>query len=136
MSNNESQPEPFNTPWDAHHKYTVGSTWPGFSKIRYLFIFGDSYSSTHMGVANHIPGPEPTDLEPLGVPWPGMTYTEDGGDNPNWVGFLVRADPGHLVYNYAKGGARVTPGVKYQIQAFLSQAASIPWTAQNALFGE
>jgi hypothetical protein len=99
-------------PWDPSHWTIVSPSWKGFSEIRYLFILygifapalrvspphadrlpkyavyqyshksfsGDSYSET---VGRYsAPQRTPTDEFPLGVPWPGDTYSGE----PNWVG--------------------------------------------------
>ncbi|KDQ09578.1 carbohydrate esterase family 16 protein [Botryobasidium botryosum FD-172 SS1] len=84
----------------------LGPYWPGFSGLRYLFIFGDSYSS--VGYNNNRANSaisHPNDTNPLGVKFPGQTWTEAG--TPNWVGYLVAEfnKSKLLVFDYAVGGA-------------------------------
>lgn len=47
------------------------------TQFSHYFDSGDSYSQT-----SSFPQPAPTEDEPLGVPFPGVTYTEGP---PNWV---------------------------------------------------
>ncbi|KAK7042468.1 thermolabile hemolysin [Favolaschia claudopus] len=112
-----------------------GPTWKGFDALRFLVIFGDSYSD--VGFADFeslIPSHE----EPLGVDFPGVTYAEPG--EPNWVGHFITNYANHqlLVYDYAHGGSRVAQ-VRNQIQVmFRVQIAErppwAPWKEQDALF--
>lgn len=98
---------------------------------------GDSYSS----VGYDCTCPHPTKEEPLGVEWPGTTYTE-GELAPNWVGHLIvahRPHPETLVFDYAEGGCRVF-GVQQQMQReFLLHVGKkpewAPWTSDDSLFG-
>lgn len=112
--------------WKTEHWSLVGPTWPGFNEIKYLIIFGDSYSQTSI-----FPQGQPTEEEPLGVPFPGDTYTEGPA---NWVGHLVK-ERKLLVHNYAQGGATVS-GVRTQIiRNFLNvHPPAIPWKANDTLF--
>ncbi|PPQ87976.1 hypothetical protein CVT25_001055 [Psilocybe cyanescens] len=139
-------------PLHASTVYHVGSTWMGFSAIRRLVIFGDSYSSVEF--LNDEERPSATD--PLGIDFPGLTYNESG--LPNWVGHLItkycpepRYNPENrdkqteawnnsplLVHDYAKGGQTVA-GVQSQIaNLFLPTLGKkpkwAPWTAQETLF--
>jgi hypothetical protein len=99
---------------------------------------GDSYSDVGY---NYLDSSLPSDDEPLGIEFPGSTYTEP--DEPNWVGHLITNYPPTnqlLVYDYAQGGARVAQ-VKNQIQVMFKlqisqKPAWAPWTAENALFSE
>jgi len=131
------------------HWAISGPSWKGFSEIRYLFIFGDSYSqtfgrqprfvsraredSTDESSSNDPTGqPTPTDELPLGVPWPGDTYRGEA----NWVGYLVYEETKKqlLVYNFAKNGVTIKR-VKAQVSSeFFSRSSSIPWTPENSLF--
>src|ERR1700749_2149466 len=115
-----------------------GSKWKGMSDIKNLFILyayrlsfsyhvltiilfrpcsGDSYSSLTDSPTFL---PRPTVDSPLGIPWPGHPWTEEG--EANWVGdlhaFLTkprsptsksRSNPLHpvMVYDYARGGDTV-----------------------------
>jgi len=114
----------------------VARSWPGYHGLRHIFVFGDSYSS----VGYDSTCPHPTKEEPLGVEWPGTTYTE-GEFAPNWVGHLVAAHrprPDTLVFDYAVGGSRVH-GVRQQIQReFLHEAGTkpkwAPWMPDDSLF--
>ncbi|TFK29984.1 hypothetical protein FA15DRAFT_699550 [Coprinopsis marcescibilis] len=133
----------------------VSSSWSGFSNIKRVFIFGDSYSSifhVHDGFSE---SEHPTPLQPLGTPFPGNTWNEEG--LPNWVGHMItkyspgprfnpsrveqdeayRADP-LLIYDYACGGDRVD-GVKRQIQRLFLPIVGTkpnwaPWNESNSLF--
>jgi len=133
--------------------YNISHTWKEFSTIRRLVIFGDSYSSVDI----HQSKVGPDANNPLGIPFPGVTWNEP--DRPNWVGHLItkycpepRYRPNEaalygcpvgdeeaqatwtksplLVHDYAKGGDRV-PGVKYQIRdLFLPGVGKKPaWAA-------
>ena len=83
----------------------------------------------------------PSKENPLGVPYPGITWAED--DQPNWVGYLVNdLTPGHdlIVYDYAVGGARVD-GVVNQIEKrFIPDIGNRPtwaeWSSDDSLFGK
>lgn len=111
----------------------AGKTWHGFSKIEYLIIFGDSYSSIRWDYQS---SPNPTVKSPLGVTYPGVTYTEPG--KPNWVGHLVKSRPSKLVYDYARGNDFVSSLERQIIYQFLPNVAkkpsSAPWEPQDTLF--
>ncbi|KAI5119740.1 hypothetical protein M0805_008670 [Coniferiporia weirii] len=122
----------------------LGSHWPGYDGLKKLFIFGDSYSS----VGYDTGWPAPTEAEPLGVPFPGYTWTEGGeedmGDSTgaNWVGHLVlsrkKDAKSLLVYDYAVGGDTLA-GVKKQIELwYLPNVGKkpdwAPWEANDSLF--
>ncbi|KAF8206380.1 SGNH hydrolase-type esterase domain-containing protein [Mycena galopus ATCC 62051] len=111
-------------------------SWQGFDRIKFLVIFGDSYSA--VGYSDTVTA-VPSDDEPLGVEFPGCTYAEP--DEPNWVGHLITNYPPAqqlLVYDYAIGGSRVAL-VKAQIEVTFKlqisqKPAWAPWTAEDALF--
>lgn len=100
---------------------------------------GDSYSS----VGYHSSAPIPEHEEPLGVPFPGRTYTETG-NLPNWVGYLVEirnaADQPVLVYDYAVGGNRVRDVGLQVHREFLPTVGQkpnwAPWKGMNTLFSK
>lgn len=76
--------------------------YPGWQKIKHLFIFGDSYTTTGFNTS----GPQPSVANPLGNPaFPG--YTSSNG--PNWVDFLTLTYNKTFVetVNLAYGGATV-----------------------------
>jgi len=135
--------------------YQVGSSWKGFSALRYLVIFGDSYSDVGFNFApdhRH----HPSASEPLGIPFPGVTFNHP---DPNWVGHLIskysprprfdpsakpdEQDPAYvesplLVYDYAVGGHSVD-GVRFQVSnRFLPTLGTkplwAPWSAEDTLF--
>ncbi|OCB85936.1 hypothetical protein A7U60_g7070 [Sanghuangporus baumii] len=122
----------------------VGEHWPGYDGLKRLFIFGDSYSAV-----GYYPGwPAPSESEPLGIPFPGQTWTEGDMDsmgdstNANWVGHLVsfRRKDGKslLVYDYAVGGHTIN-GMKSQVEKwFLPHAGKrpswAPWDSKDSLF--
>jgi len=126
------------THWTGQSRVIAGPSpsWKGFHEIRYVFLFGDSYSST--GPPFNMPGPEPSDEEPLGLPFPGITTCEPG--RANWIGHLITEyslSP-LLVYNYAMSGATASD-VRTQIETFFLPRAGapsrkVPWTAENSLF--
>ncbi|KAF5373877.1 hypothetical protein D9758_000632 [Tetrapyrgos nigripes] len=133
----------------------VSVNWPGFSGIKKLMIFGDSYSSVgYTGSEQSCPSAS----NPLGVPYPGAPRSMwNEPKTPNWVGHLItkyvsepRFDPKTkqqaeeycnaplLVYDYAVGGQTVS-GVVCQIEAqFLPGVGKKPewalWTASESLF--
>jgi len=120
--------------------------WPGWSKIKHAFIFGDSYTTTGF---NNTVGPQPSVGNPLGnPPFPGFTAS----NGPNWVDFLtVQYNASILLtYNLAFGGATVdsslvTPfeptvlSVAQQVldeffPSYASSPADAPWTPADTLF--
>ncbi|KDN42704.1 hypothetical protein RSAG8_06661, partial [Rhizoctonia solani AG-8 WAC10335] len=112
----------------------TGPNWPGFKGLRYLFAFGDSYTSIGFNSWASVP----TDTNPLGVSYPGSTTA--GG--ANWVGYLITKfnSSSYLSYDYAVSGNEVS-GVSNQVnQDFLSSQGAgnkpsyAPWTATNSLF--
>ncbi|KAH8116759.1 hypothetical protein DFH11DRAFT_1505237 [Phellopilus nigrolimitatus] len=118
----------------------TGPHWKGYGALKHLVVFGASYCE----VGYNPQSPAPSAAEPLGVPFPGKTYTEPG--TANWVGYLARefcpsgsgdAEP-LLVYNYAQGGQTVN-GVRLQAEnQFLMSAGKkphwAPWAADDTLF--
>ncbi|THH10692.1 hypothetical protein EW145_g1141 [Phellinidium pouzarii] len=122
---------------------TVGNYWPGYDVVKKLIIFGDSYSS----VGYDPDWPAPTSDEPLGVPFPGFTWTEGGEDmgdstNPNWVGHLVttrrKNNKPLLVYDYAVGGHTLS-GLRKQVELWFLPTVGkkpdwAPWGADDTLF--
>lgn len=82
---------------------TTSSSWPGFSGIKNVFSFGDSYTSTGFDYT----GQQPTEDNPLGnPPYPGDTSAWPAA---NWIDFLtVKYNQSSLLtYNLAVGGATV-----------------------------
>ncbi|KIK99715.1 carbohydrate esterase family 16 protein [Paxillus rubicundulus Ve08.2h10] len=65
------------------------STWPGFTNIKYMTVFGDSYSSVGYSISRH---PHPTHSNPLGIPFPGHTYATQ---RQTWI------HVSHLVTKYS-----------------------------------
>ncbi|SMY28558.1 unnamed protein product [Zymoseptoria tritici ST99CH_1A5] len=116
---------------------------------KFLFIFGDSYTSTGFNVSN---SPQPSVSNPLGNGgYPGTRTS--GGDG--WVDVIMKNNsrPGTVVYNFAVVGDPVnatlvqptvalpTPIADYrdQMRAFTSAIGSassnkIRWNATNSLF--
>ncbi|KZT09511.1 carbohydrate esterase family 16 protein [Laetiporus sulphureus 93-53] len=109
--------------------------WPGFSRVKNLVIFGDSYSA----VGYNSDSPYPSTDNPLGVPFSGtITWTEP--KTPNWVGHLIteHARGQLLVYDYAQGGDNVS-GVRTKVyREFLKTVAKKPewarWSEADSLF--
>ncbi|KAL5641064.1 hypothetical protein ACGC1H_001514 [Rhizoctonia solani] len=82
-------------------------TWQGHENLERVFIFGDSYSSVLNLITNEN-APNPTADLPLGVPFPGDTWTD--GEKPNWVGYLLKTWPFErplLIHDFAIGGDTV-----------------------------
>ncbi|KAF8601028.1 hypothetical protein BDV93DRAFT_525072 [Ceratobasidium sp. AG-I] len=110
----------------------TGLNWPGFTGLRYLFAFGDSYTS--VGYSSWAPAP--TDVNPLGVSYPGSTYI----DGANWIGYLTTQynQSKFWTYDYAVPGNTVEGVTNQVIADFLPHAgtkpAYAPWTATNSLF--
>ncbi|KAG5728039.1 Thermolabile hemolysin [Termitomyces sp. T112] len=133
----------------------VAPSWPGLSRLSYMMIFGDSYSSIGFELVGNASDYKSTAQDPLGLPFPGLTWNEEG--LANWVGHLLTKyvprpsfiagkdatqDPEYLknpllVYNYAIGGDNIT-GVQRQINRFFlsvgQKPAWAPWTPCNSLF--
>ncbi|KAI8998626.1 hypothetical protein BD414DRAFT_453552 [Trametes punicea] len=115
----------------------IRADWQGFNKLRYLIVFGDSYSD--VGYEYNKVTAYPTDDAPLGIEFPGITWAEPA--MPNWVGYLVTEYSPYtklLVYDYAIGGHTIE-GVRKQVQVnFLPRAGEkpewAPWRADNSLF--
>lgn len=119
--------------------------------ITFQIISGDSYSSVGYQEWTIEQFPHPSVDNPLGIPFPGQTWTDDSegmGDcgmsrNPNWVGHFVtsRRNAGNpiVVYDYAHGGHAV-PDMRRQItEIFSGHVASqpewAPWKENDSLFG-
>ncbi|KAJ7501057.1 hypothetical protein B0H11DRAFT_1713773 [Mycena galericulata] len=116
------------------------SRWPGYSSIKNLFIFGDSYSA--IGFAANLP--PPTKVDRKSVPFKGLTYADR--DGTNWVGYVLTQHDPHpdlLVHDYAVGGARVPAlgqggAVETQVNdhflagyAMVRTAEGLPWDADS-----
>ncbi|KAI0780920.1 hypothetical protein BD413DRAFT_15510 [Trametes elegans] len=114
----------------------IGPSWRGYNHLRYLIIFGDSYSD--VGYTYNKATTFPSDETPLGIEFPGVTWAEPA--MPNWVGYLI-TEYTHtklLVYDYAIGGDAVH-GVRKQVQVnFLPRMGEkpdwAPWGAEDSLF--
>ncbi|KAI0798000.1 hypothetical protein C8Q75DRAFT_29356 [Abortiporus biennis] len=116
----------------------IETTWSGLQQIKYLVIFGDSYSALASGHP-YFPNLHPTVEMPLGVDFPGLTYNEPS--LPNWVGYLITkyvSDHQILVFDYAVGGSTVS-GVKTRIERFFvpklgNHPTHAPWEGIDTLF--
>jgi hypothetical protein len=125
-------------------RYT-NTSWSGWSNVKHLFVFGDSYTQTGFNVTST----PPSSSNPFGnPPYPGWTSS----NGPNWVGFLTTTYNAStlLTYNMAYGGATVdstlvTPyaptviSMKDQVlteflPTYGSYPASAPWTSESSLF--
>ncbi|KAF4553433.1 Acetylesterase-like protein [Elsinoe fawcettii] len=121
-------------------------SWPGFSKLKYTFIFGDSYTQT--GFNPNLT--QPTIDNPFGnPPYPG--YTSSNG--PNWIGFLTTTwNQSRLqTVNLAYGGATVDSALvkpyqdtvlsfkdqveKEYLPYYANKPAAVPWKSEDSLFG-
>ncbi|KAI0636958.1 hypothetical protein C8Q77DRAFT_1095319 [Trametes polyzona] len=115
----------------------IRPSWRGYKSLRFLVIFGDSYSD--VGYMYNKRETYPTDEAPLGIEYPGVTWAEPA--MPNWVGYLITEYSPYtklLVYDYAMGGDNVA-GVRKQIQVnFLPRVGEkpgwAPWSAEDSLF--
>ncbi|EIW61098.1 uncharacterized protein TRAVEDRAFT_28408 [Trametes versicolor FP-101664 SS1] len=126
----------------------ISDNWRGFDSLRFLVIFGDSFSSVGYSAGSSNPSAD----EPLGIVFPGETscerldeVTQQTVHDPNWVGHLVRSvnaqrpDKALLVYDYAIPGDTVARmKIKQVGKEFLphvgSHPAWAPWTASDTLF--
>ncbi|KAI4153132.1 MAG: hypothetical protein L6R39_001655 [Caloplaca ligustica] len=123
----------------------VGKVWPGWQGVRYLFTFGDSYTSTSFNIHGAQPSPE----NPLGNPaYPGAT----SADGPNYVDFLTTTYNQSFIetFNLGYGGATIDPslvGSPYGliVQSFRQQVqeeflptyatnSGVGWSGSNSLF--
>lgn len=113
-------------------------------KQRYLFSFGDSYTTTNFFIL----GEKPSTSNPFGnPPYPGVT-TDNGA---NWIGVLIKSlsPRGTLSYNFAVAGATVSilrapniptivPDFIIQTSEFLSTMSPPPeyaqWNGNNSAF--
>lgn len=121
------------------------SSWRGWKSVKYLFVFGDSYTQTGFDVK----GTQPSPSNPMGnPPYPGWTSS----NGPNWIGLLTTTYNASRVqtYNMAYGGATVDSNLiapyaptvlslKNQVEdlylpTYGSHPASAPWKAQDSLF--
>ncbi|CUS12505.1 unnamed protein product [Tuber aestivum] len=126
--------------------------YPGWDKLKYLFFFGDSYTTTGFNLTNG--SPLPGSGNPMGnPPWPGESNKKNSG--PNWAGYLTttfnRSEL--LAYNFAYGGATVNSAlVKPYLPTVLSFAEQVQtlflpnlspespaspapaWESENSLF--
>ncbi|KAH8424030.1 SGNH/GDSL hydrolase family protein [Aspergillus melleus] len=84
----------------------VSSHYPGFAKLKSLFVFGDSYSRTGFDPS----GTQPSSSNPLGNPtYPGRT----SANGPNWVDLLtVKYNASSLLtYNFGASGATLDTSI-------------------------
>ncbi|KAF3938128.1 hypothetical protein ABW19_dt0209152 [Dactylella cylindrospora] len=124
-------------------KRTFGRHYNGFDRIKYLFVFGDSYTSTGFNLTNG--SPLPTPQNPMGnPPFPGW----NSANGPNWVDYLTFTYNSSLLqtWNLAYGGATIDSALvkpwrddvlslKQQIQdLFLPYLASPPDRSEHSPF--
>jgi hypothetical protein len=135
----------------------TGLHWSGLAQIKHLIIlyvrpplsllisdythiFTSGASYCQVGYDKTCP--HPTVENPLGVAFPGTTYSEP--DTPNWVGHLVTRlksqDQSVLVYDFGLGGDTVH-GVERQIKKeFMPELAAhplwAPWKDADTLVSE
>ncbi|KAI4845835.1 hypothetical protein E4T44_05406 [Aureobasidium sp. EXF-8845] len=119
--------------------------YPGWTGIKHIFAFGDSYTTTGFNVSLTQPGPG----NPLGNPtYPG--YTSSNG--PNYIDYLTTTYNKSFIetVNLAFGGAPVDStlvapylptvlSVKEQVQKeylpiYASHFSPVPWTSDDTLF--
>lgn len=105
------------------------SSWPGWSAISNIFVFGDSYTTTSFAINST----QPDEVNPLGNPaFPGRTFS----NGRNWIDFLTYQYNDSLVfsYNFAFPGATVSSfGTKSQFRPMDQQVQQffLPNYAQN-----
>lgn len=77
--------------------------------------------------------PLPTYEQPLGVPYPGDPWTDEG---PNWVGHILSSHHPHLrIYDYAQGGATISELSTQIRRKFLARhAKNVVWNTEDSLF--
>ncbi|KAI0648565.1 hypothetical protein C8Q79DRAFT_905431 [Trametes meyenii] len=127
---------------------SIGEKQFEIDSIKYLVVFGDSFSS----IGYNERTPPPTAEQPLGVPFPGETSCErleDGTQDivydPNWVGYFtqevnaLREDSPLLVFDYAVAGDTVSRVKLVQVgRKFLptigSKSERTPGTLSETLF--
>ncbi|KAH8730902.1 hypothetical protein GQ44DRAFT_605800 [Phaeosphaeriaceae sp. PMI808] len=121
------------------------SSWSGWSHVKQLFVFGDSYTQTGFDPT----GAQPSIANPFGNPsYPGWTSS----NGPNWLGFLTTTynKSNILLYNLAYGGATVDSALvtpykptvismreqveKQFVPIYGSHPTTAPWTASSSLF--
>ncbi|TLD25882.1 carbohydrate esterase family 16 protein [Venturia nashicola] len=121
------------------------TSWPGWKGIKYMFVFGDSYTQTGFNPS----GIQPSLGNPLGnPPYPGWTSS----NGPNWVDYLtVEYNSSNLLtYNFADGGATIDaklakpwkPEVlslsdqveKRYLKNYANKPPQAPWALSNSLF--
>jgi len=136
MASRDIQPQA-----ESHDQAESSLHWHGFDSLRYLIVFGDSYSAIHR-LAPMEMILDATDENPLGIEWPGSGWAEPG--SPIWVAHLVAStqkqnkQPPLLVYDYAMGGDTVQ-GLAVQVRnrflrGLASKPTTAPWTADDTLF--
>jgi len=124
------------------------SNWPGWSKIKHAFLFGDSYTTVSFNATLA----QPSAANPIGnPPYPGWTAS----NGPNWADFITAKYNESLVltYNLAYGGATVDStlvapylptvlSVEQQVDdefvpiyGTASYNGVAPWTSTDSLFG-
>ncbi|KAH7344746.1 hypothetical protein B0J17DRAFT_636698 [Rhizoctonia solani] len=116
------------------------TTWRGRENLERLFIFGDSYSSVLKRTTNFTVPCSTADL-PLGIPFPGYTWTEAQG-KPNWVGYLLKTWPFErplLIHDFALGGDTVhdmEEAIDGPYRKLISSHCKFNehWNAANSLF--
>ncbi|RAL63350.1 hypothetical protein DID88_003774 [Monilinia fructigena] len=130
---------------DTQKHCPATSNWPGWGKVEYAFIFGDSYTQT--GFETN--GTQPTPTNPLGnPPYPGSPAT----NGQNWVDYLtVKYNKSTLLtYNLAYGGATVNSNlvapykpevssIAEQIEnqffpTYAGKPETVSWSSENTLF--
>ncbi|ESZ99189.1 hypothetical protein SBOR_0396 [Sclerotinia borealis F-4128] len=111
---------------DSQKYCSATSDWPGWGKVQYAFIFGDSYTST--GFETN--GTQPTPTNPLGnPPYPGYPAT----NGQNWVDYLTVKDNKStvLTYNLTNGGATVNSDL---VAPYKPEVSSIAEQIENQFF--
>jgi len=142
------------TPLTKRTSYLYGNRghYYGLESLKYLFVFGDSYTTTGFNLTDG--SPLPSASNPLGNPaYPGYTAV----NGPNWVDFLtVKYNRSILqTWNLAYGGATIDSALvepylptvlslKEQVETLYLPYLSVPpkkpkspyprWTSEDSLF--
>lgn len=135
-------PSAIKTPQPASSCAAVNHTWGGFDQLRFVYSFGDSYTTTEFNWRAE-PYPGYDSGNPMGNPaYPGLT----SANGANWIDYLtVKYNKTNFAtYNLAVGGATAGSSVnclRAQVHdSFIPayhkrQAPGAPeWTSHQSLF--
>ncbi|KAK6350313.1 hypothetical protein TWF696_006544 [Orbilia brochopaga] len=115
----------FSSAAPAAEKRTFGRHYNGFDRLKYLFVFGDSYTTTGFNITNGSPLPTPGN--PMGnPPFPGW----NAANGPNWVDYLTFTYNASLLqtWNLAYGGATIDTAL---VQPYAPEVLSLKQQVQD-----